>query len=247
MNGTNITSGAALPTLGPSWHYVASADFNGDGKADILWQNDNGATAVWLMNGTSVSAGAILPNTGTSWHVVSVQDFNGDGKADIFWENDAGSTAVWLMNGTQILSGSSTTTDATINTASANTASAQIVSSGATTASAASVAAPGNGADPNSLTLAENFQFALTQSSTNAGIADHAPVNLINSQFVFQGTSNNVNSNHELANETVQYLDNASWVDHLLPVGQVADSTHNVVFQCAANALSYLHDLHLFA
>ena len=27
---------------GPSWHEKAAADFNGDGKADILWQNDNG-------------------------------------------------------------------------------------------------------------------------------------------------------------------------------------------------------------
>ena len=26
-------------------------DFNGDGKADILWQNDSGQAAVWLMNG----------------------------------------------------------------------------------------------------------------------------------------------------------------------------------------------------
>ena len=29
----------------------ATADFNGDGKADILWQNDNGTPAVWLMDG----------------------------------------------------------------------------------------------------------------------------------------------------------------------------------------------------
>ncbi len=26
-------------------------DFNGDGKADILWQNDDGTPAVWLMDG----------------------------------------------------------------------------------------------------------------------------------------------------------------------------------------------------
>jgi hypothetical protein len=27
---------------GPSWHIVGTGDHNGDGKADILWQNDNG-------------------------------------------------------------------------------------------------------------------------------------------------------------------------------------------------------------
>ena len=35
-------SGAVLPNPGPTWHAKEAADFNGDGKADILWQNDNG-------------------------------------------------------------------------------------------------------------------------------------------------------------------------------------------------------------
>ena len=32
------------------------SDFNGDGKADVLWQNSSGARAVWLMNGTTYSS-----------------------------------------------------------------------------------------------------------------------------------------------------------------------------------------------
>ena len=35
----------------------ARGDFNGDGKADILWQNDNGTPAVWLMDGINVRHG----------------------------------------------------------------------------------------------------------------------------------------------------------------------------------------------
>lgn len=35
-----------------------SGDYNGDGKSDILWQNDNGTPAVWLMNGFNVVSGA---------------------------------------------------------------------------------------------------------------------------------------------------------------------------------------------
>jgi hypothetical protein len=29
----------------------AAADFNADGVSDILWQNDNGQAATWLMSG----------------------------------------------------------------------------------------------------------------------------------------------------------------------------------------------------
>ena len=31
---------------------VPTHNFNGDGKSDILWQNDNGTPAIWLMDGT---------------------------------------------------------------------------------------------------------------------------------------------------------------------------------------------------
>jgi FG-GAP repeat len=42
MDGITITGGAALPDVGPTWHVAAAADFNGDGKSDILWQHDSG-------------------------------------------------------------------------------------------------------------------------------------------------------------------------------------------------------------
>jgi len=79
-------------------------DFNGDGKSDILWQNDNGQAALWLMNGvTQIGNNAVGANPGPTWHIKGAGDFNGDGSADILWQNDNGQAALWLMNGfTQI-------------------------------------------------------------------------------------------------------------------------------------------------
>src|SRR5260221_3611590 len=94
-----------VTTAGTTWQVEGAGDFNGDGKSDIIWQNDSGQAAMWLMNGTTVSvADAIGPNMGTSWHIEGTGDFNGDGKADILWQNDSGQAAIWLMSGRQILS-----------------------------------------------------------------------------------------------------------------------------------------------
>ena len=44
---------------------------NGDGNADIVWQNDNGTPAVWLMDGTNLLlAGGPLTNPGSAWHII---------------------------------------------------------------------------------------------------------------------------------------------------------------------------------
>ena len=55
MDGTNVSSAAGLLNTGATWHVAAAADFNGDGKSDILWQNANGTPAIWLMDSTNIS------------------------------------------------------------------------------------------------------------------------------------------------------------------------------------------------
>jgi hypothetical protein len=82
------------------------SDFDGDGKADILWQNDSGQAAVWLMDGTNLAGSGLAgSNPGPTWHVKGAGDFDGDGKADILWQNDSGQAALWTMNGTNLLNG----------------------------------------------------------------------------------------------------------------------------------------------
>jgi hypothetical protein len=76
-------------------------DFDGDGKADLIWTNtQTGERSMWLMNGSGMKAGATLGVVPVEWVVSATGDFDGDGKADIFWTNTVtGDRAIWLMNG----------------------------------------------------------------------------------------------------------------------------------------------------
>jgi uncharacterized repeat protein (TIGR03803 family) len=88
-----------------TWQVVAVADFDGDGKADILWRNSvTGDNAIWLMNGANFNvAEAIFSIPDLNWKVAGTGDFDGDGKADIFWRNTStGENGIWLMNGFSI-------------------------------------------------------------------------------------------------------------------------------------------------
>jgi hypothetical protein len=100
-NGTAVTSQATYTNPGLStWHIITSRDVNGDGKADLIWQNADGTPGIWLLNGTTPLAEVALSNPGSTWHIVASGDTNADGKADLIWQNTDGTLGVWLMNGT---------------------------------------------------------------------------------------------------------------------------------------------------
>lgn len=90
---------APLSTIPPT------ADFDQDGKQDLVWQHPTGSVAVWLMNGTNLKEGRWLLAGTTDWKVVGTGDFNRDGRTDLVWQNPGGSVAVWLMNGTNLANG----------------------------------------------------------------------------------------------------------------------------------------------
>lgn len=97
--GFAVNNSAALQVVPSSWHVVATGDFNGDGRDDILWRNDNGALGNWLgtaNGGFVVNDGSAIRQVPTDWHVAGAGDFNGDGRDDILWRNDNGSIGTWL-------------------------------------------------------------------------------------------------------------------------------------------------------
>jgi translation initiation factor IF-1 len=112
LNGATLVDFDFItPVPDKNWTMVASGDFNGDGKDDLLWRNyTTGDNAIWLMNGfnnlNATSQKSITRVADTDWKMIAAADFDGDNKADILWRNDrTGENAVWFMDAT------STTTD----------------------------------------------------------------------------------------------------------------------------------------
>jgi hypothetical protein len=42
-------------------------DFNGDSKSDLVWQNSDGSSAIWLMDGLGLIGGIELMGPATGW------------------------------------------------------------------------------------------------------------------------------------------------------------------------------------
>jgi hypothetical protein len=68
---TRIGGGVVSPNSGPNWKAIGTGDFNGDGFADILFQNTSGQASIWDMHeNIRISGGAVTVNPGPSWRAV---------------------------------------------------------------------------------------------------------------------------------------------------------------------------------
>ena len=83
----------------PAYAYVAVADFNGDGKLDLVLSNGNDI-AILLGNGDGTFQTPVLYPVGSNYGAVWVADFNGDGKPDLLTvDGHDGLISVLLGNG----------------------------------------------------------------------------------------------------------------------------------------------------
>ena len=68
---------------------------------ELLWQNSNGALALWNMPNLNTIGGANLlayPRPGSWWRLLGKFDMNRDGNADYLWKSKDGYLAVWLID-----------------------------------------------------------------------------------------------------------------------------------------------------
>jgi hypothetical protein len=110
MNGTTIkpTEGF-IRAVSLAWTVAGIGDFDGDGKADILWRNSvTGENYLYPMDGLSIKAteGYVRTVADQSWQVAGIGDFDGDGKADVLWRHAvSGQNYIFFMDGSTIKPG----------------------------------------------------------------------------------------------------------------------------------------------
>jgi hypothetical protein len=104
MNSVTIIGGGPL-NVAQGYAATQIADFDGDGKADILWENGTSSRWIFYMNGAGIGGASLAPGAAPGWSVVGTGDFNGDGRADLLWQNTAAPSQYWvyLLNGSSII------------------------------------------------------------------------------------------------------------------------------------------------
>ena len=111
MNGATRTSvlnptGTPIPLLFSGAQIQGTADFDADGRADILWrQPGSSSLIVQLTTGGTPTTAFIGGIVSASWQVVGTGDFNHDLHADILWQNNVtDDLMIWYLNGTTVTS-----------------------------------------------------------------------------------------------------------------------------------------------
>jgi FG-GAP-like repeat len=99
--------GATVGAVSADWVIKDIADFNADGKSDILWYNTTtGQPSIWFMSGTTILNWPGLPASAPSggWRIQGAADIDHDGVSDIVWEQTNGNllgggpVSAWIMN-----------------------------------------------------------------------------------------------------------------------------------------------------
>jgi len=108
MQGGSVASELPLPAAPAGARVVGTGDYDGNGTADLLWENSQtGALTLWLLNGGVVLGTGTLDRSslpsGEEWHVGGSADFDGNGADDLMlFSRVKGEVEVWAFSGTAV-------------------------------------------------------------------------------------------------------------------------------------------------
>jgi hypothetical protein len=103
-NGSSLTPSAyKIFNITPGYVINAVGDFNGDGKADLMWTSAANDLYLWSSTGNGFSS-TYLGTYPAGWTLIGAGDMDGDGTDDLLWWNaDACQFGYWLMkNGKRV-------------------------------------------------------------------------------------------------------------------------------------------------
>ncbi|MCA9482237.1 MAG: SBBP repeat-containing protein [Nitrospina sp.] len=94
------------PAPSPDWVPVGTADYNNDGKDDVLlWDTVNRTLGAWLQDSGTVLSPLVFGTLPTTLDYLNSGDYNGDGLADLLiWDPATGAVLAVLQDGTAITS-----------------------------------------------------------------------------------------------------------------------------------------------
>jgi len=104
MDGASLSAFALIPVSPPGWRLAGTADFDGDGVPDLVFQNTaSGAATVWFMGGsdgnTLVAFSLLTLGFGPDWRIAAIGDFDHHDGPDIVWQNETSrASTVWYMS-----------------------------------------------------------------------------------------------------------------------------------------------------
>jgi hypothetical protein len=89
VDGT-LTESASFP-IAAGWNVIASADFDGDGRADIALRNGAiDVTEIWTMAGIELDHVAEMPASPSGATATGAGDIDGDGASELIWQSPSG-------------------------------------------------------------------------------------------------------------------------------------------------------------
>ncbi len=81
-----------------AWLVRAAGDIDGDGVADLLFQDGSYNMAGWLMNADNTKKAASYWSNTSPWDLKACADFEGTGRAQVLFQKPDGSLALWRLN-----------------------------------------------------------------------------------------------------------------------------------------------------